>query len=542
VKWLLVAVAAVVVLTIAALAAVPWIVDTPRVQGLIASGASQALARAVKFRSLSVSVLPYPAVRLHTLEIAEDPGFGGGPFLRLDEADLRLKLAPLLRGRVEFATLVLRQPRIFLIQGPEGRWNFASLGTPRATATGSRAPRGSAGGTPPAALVSRIVIDRGLVTYEARGRGGEARGRGGEASRYRLEDLDLTLSTRAGALSFTGAARVVPGEIGVKVTDGTLGLSGARTLADASVRARVALDGKDVRPLAAAALGSEPAIGGALTGRLNVAGTVGRPRAYGDVELRSPEVTQTHPGCAEPRRRTLSLSTVKAGVSWEDGRLLVQPLATGIAGGSITMKLAAPAAPGVPAELSDLVLKAIPLERVLVDFLCQGYALAGPLDLTGTLGLSPTDPWHTLSGNGQLRIGGGQVVGPQALALLGGVVRVGGAVSSVLSLDVPVSTFSSPVEFESITGSYQIRNGVVTTRDFLYTSRAMKARVAGDYALPTGQMNLDVVVDHGRSQLQAKVVGTAASPSIRVVTSTVLRQVEPEKVERGLKELLKKFR
>jgi hypothetical protein len=37
-------------------------------------------------------------------------------------------------------------------------------------------------------------------------------------------------------------------------------------------------------------------------------------------------------------------------------------------------------------------------------------------------------------------------------------------------------------------------------------------------------------------------VGTAASPSIRVVTSTVLRQVEPEKVERGLKELLKKFR
>ena len=534
-KWLLVAVAAVVVLTIAALAAIPWIVDTPRVQSLIASGASQALGRPVKFQSLSVSVLPYPAVRLHTLEIAEDPGFGGGAFLRLDEADLRLKLAPLLRGRVEFAALVLKQPRIVLIQGPEGRWNFASLSAPRETATAPRSSRGGAGGAAPAALVSRVVIDRGLVTYEARGRGGEA-------ARYRLENLALTLSTRAGALSFAGTARVVPGEIGVKLTNGTLGLSGARTLADASVRAQIALDGNDVRPLVAAALGPEPAIAGALTGRLAVAGTVGRPRASGDVELRSPEVTRTNPGCAEPKRRTLSLSTVKANVSWEDGRLLVQSLTAGIAGGRITTKLVATSAPGTPAELSDLILNAIPLERVLVDFLCQGYALAGPLDLTGALGLSPTDPWRTLSGNGQFRIGGGKIVGPRALALLGGVVRFSGAVSSVLSLDVPTSMFSSPVEFESITGSYQIRNGVVTTRDLLYTSRAMQARVAGDYALPTGQLNLDVVVDHGRGQLQAKVAGTAASPSIRVVPATVLRRVEPEKVERGLKDLLKKFR
>ena len=363
-KGLLVAVAAIVLLTIAATVALPWIVDTPRAQSLIASGASQALGRPVKFRSVSLAVLPHPAIRLHALEIAEDPSFGRGPFLRLAEADLRLKLWPLLRGHVEFATLVLKQPRIVLIQGPKGRWNFASLGAPRDTAPALRASRGSAGGAAPAALVPRVVVDRGLVTYEARGRGGES-------SRYRLEDLDLTLSTRAGALSFTGSARVVPGEIGVTLTDGTLGLGGAaRTLAEANVRARLALDGKDVRPLVAAALGPEPVIAGALTGRLNVTGTVGRPRASGDVELRSPEVTRTTYGCTGPTRRTLALSTVKANVSWEDGRLLVHPLTAGIAGGRITMKLAAPAAPAMPAELSDLILKGIPLDRVLVDFLC----------------------------------------------------------------------------------------------------------------------------------------------------------------------------
>jgi hypothetical protein len=533
VKWLLVAVAAIVVLTVAAMAALPRIVDTPRVQSLIASSASQALARPVKFRSVSVSVLPYPAVRLHGLEIAEDRAFGGDPFVRLDEADLRLKFWPLLRGQVQFATLVLKQPTIALIQGPRGRWNFASLGTARETAAVPRAPR--AGGAPaaPASLVSRIVVDDGRVTYETRRPGGVT-------VRQRLEGVDGTLTPGAGALSFGGSARVMPGELAVKVTEGTLGLSGARALAEASVSARIQLEGKDVQPVVAATVGPEPAIAGAITGRLGVTGTVGRPRVAGEIELRSPTVTRTSPACPEPRRRTLAVSTVKANVSWNDGRLVVQPLTGGIGDGSIATKLTATPAPPMQAELSDLALKGVPLERVLVDFLCQGYAVTGPLDLTGMLRLSPTDPARTLSGQGRIHIGAGRVVGDRALALLGGLARVGGAVSSVLGLDAP-GLASSPLDFDSIAGTYQIKNGVVTTRDLLYTSRAMKARVMGDYAIPTGRVNVDLVLEHGRGLFQAKVTGTAESPSIRVAP-TMLQHVDPEGVERGFKDLLKKFR
>ena len=534
-KWLLVAVAAIVVLTIAAIIAIPRIADTPRAQSLIASSASQALARPVKFQSLSVAVLPVPAIRLSMLEVAEDPSFGAGAFLRLDDAHLRLKLWPLLRGRLEFATLVLKQPTITLIQGPEGRWNFASLGTARETTAVHRASRGGAGGSPPAAMVSRIVIADGRVTYEARGPAGAASGQ-------RLEKLDMTLSTRAGALKFSGSARAMPADVAIKFADGTLGLSGARTLTEASVRAQVAFDGKDIGPVLASVLGPEATVSGAVTGRLNVTGTVGRPRAVGDVEFRSPEVTRTNPGCPEPKRRRLALSTVKAKVIWDDGRLLVQPLATGIGDGSITSKLVAAPAPHLHAELSDLVLKGIPLERVLVDFLCQAFAVTGPLDLTANLALLPPDLLGTLSGDGELRIGRGKLAGAGALGLFGSIVRLGGAVSSALSLDVPAGTSSLPVEFDSITASYQIRDGVVTTRDLVYTSRRLKARATGDYALPTGRVNLDVVLDYGRGQLQAKVTGTAASPSIRVAPTTVLHQVDPQKVEHNIKELLKKFR
>jgi uncharacterized protein YhdP len=179
---------------------------------------------------------------------------------------------------------------------------------------------------------------------------------------------------------------------------------------------------------------------------------------------------------------------------------------------------------------------------VLVDFLCQGYAVSGPLDLTGGFTLAASDPLRTLAGAGQLRVGAGKVVGASALTLLSGIVRLGSGVTSVLTLDVPRMMFASPLEFESIVGTYQVRHGIVTTRDLVYTSRAMKVRVAGDYALSTGQVNFDVVVDDGRRQLQAKVTGPAASPAIRVAPAAILRQIDPEKAERSLKDLLKKFR
>jgi uncharacterized protein involved in outer membrane biogenesis len=520
VKRVGIAVAAIVVFAIAATVALPRVADIPRVHSLIASSVSQALARPVRFHSASLSVFPYPAVHLRGVEIAEDPTFGSGPFVRLDDARFRLKLWPLLRGHVEFATVVFVRPVITLVHGAGGRWNFASVGTAREGTTAPRAPR-TVGGPPATPLVSRVVIDKGTVIYERRGSGGIA-------LLHRLEDVDATLSPRTGALSFKGVARVVPGGISVRVTEGTIGFGGARTLADASLRARMEIDGGDVRPFAAVALGDEPVIGGALTGRFDVSGTVARPRVAGEVEWRDATVTRTTAACAEPRRRTLVLATVKASVTWRDGRLVAAPLTTGIPGGTATAKLTAATLPPTRAELSDLVVERIPLERVLVDFLCQDYAVAGPVDLTGTLALSPADPVRTLSGRGHLHVGAGQVVGARALSLLGGLARVGGP-------DAPATLAAAPIEFDSIDGSFEIARGVVTSRDLIYTSRALTVRGRGDYVLASGQVNGDFVLERDRRVFQAKVGGRADAPSIRTTQSVA-------GVDRSFKELLKKFR
>jgi hypothetical protein len=528
------AAAAVLVLLVLALAfALPFLIDTPRIQAYIAGSAGQALGRPVRFSTMSLRVLPLPALELRNLEVAEDPKFGPAPFLRLDKGRVRIKLLPLLRGQIELGDIVLDKPVITIIQAADGRLNIASLGAssePRQAGKPGRSGGGAAGAG--AVGAARVRVDDGMLVYAIQGAGAPAR--------YRLEDLDLTL-TGGSQIRFKGEAKLQPGSLGLRLQDGVIAVGGARTLTEAALRGKVVIEGKDLGPLAAAALGPTPALGGGVSGTLTLGGTVGAPTAAGPIEVSRFTVSQTNPQCPEPKHRTLTIPTVKLSAAWQDHRLTGRPLELSVDRGTVTTQLTVTVDQGVRVQLGDLAIKTLPLEKVLVDYLCQGYAITGPLDLTGGLSFAPRDLLGTLSGPGQLRVGAGRVVGAQALALIGGVVRVGGAVSSILSTDLPARVFESPLEFDSITGTYVLANGVATTRDLLYTSRAMKVAIAGEYSLPTTRMNLDMVITHGRGEVQAKVTGTTASPSIRVSPASVLRDVDPQKAEKGLKDLLKRF-
>ena len=385
-------------------------------------------------------------------------------------------------------------------------------------------------------VLSQVKIASGTVTYLTLGKGTSP-------TPYRVENLDLTLTSQASQINAKGTLRVNPGDLLVKLTDGVIALNGARPPLESPLRGRVGIEGKDVEPLVAASAGPSPAIAGPIKGDFTLSGTLGAPRASGTVELASLRVTQTSAACPEPKRRTLSLGALKlAAVSWDGARLQSRPATTSLAGGAISTNLAATVDRGVHVQLGDLSIKGLPAEKVLVDFLCEGYAVTGPLDLTGGLKANAGDLWNTLDGSGRLKLGPGKVVGPQALALIESLTRIAGVVSSVLSADVPRSVTASPTDFESITGTYQIVAGVLTTRDLLYTSREIKVGVVGDYGLGSGRMNMDLRVQHARGGLRVHLGGTAAAPTIRVDPASVSTNVTREELETGIQDLLNRFR
>jgi hypothetical protein len=529
-KWVPIFAGTLVVLALALLAAVPYLVDLPQTQLYLAQSATRALGRPMKFSSVSLSVLPLPAVVLKDLVVGEDPRFGSGPFLSVGEGRLRLRLVPLLSRRVEFAELTLNRPHVELMQDRSGRWNVTSLG---AAPGGESAPPepgipgGAAGAAVP--IVSRIRIVDGTLTYQVSGGNGPA-------AAYRAEGMELTLDGlgHKEAVTIQGQAQVNPGDVSVRL-DGALGqpLSGA-LLAAAPVKADISLDAKEMAPLASLFLGPSPDLSGPLKGNLALSGTLGRPAVSGVLESEHPTLTERRPGCPPPQTRRLTLGAVRIPFSYDSTQLSSHPLSAALGAGSVTLALDLAWEPGPLLSLKEITIKALPLAPVLVDYRCGGYAVSGPLDLTGEISGRPGNLTSTMAGQGQLRIGAGKVVGPAALALLGGVVRVAGALSSVLNAELPLSLFSSPLDFRSITASFRIVDGRLSTRDFLYTSERMTIAAVGEYGLADGRMNFGLLMTHGRAEIKAKVTGTAASASIHVLPDSILGS-EPERVPGRIK-------
>jgi hypothetical protein len=532
----LVVVAGLAAVLVAGLAALPWLVDVPRVQKLLVRQASRALGRPVTFDRLSVTVWPRPSVVLENLAVAEDPAFGSAPFVRLGRAEVRLRWRPLLALRVEFGAVLLHGPLISLVRAPDGRWNLATLGVSQDLRSPARGAGGGARSGPSGWLASPIRIRDGILTWESR----EAQG----VRRYRLEGLDLTISPRPGALGVEGRARLRPGDLELAVTEGVVELDGARGLGEAPVRARLALRGRDLGPLVAALLGPEPALAGGVEGTLTLGGTLTRLRAEGDLDLSGVRLTHTAERCAEPRQRTLALGRLHLHVAWDPPLLSIDRATATLGDGRIAARLRATLDHGPGVEVRELHVTGVPVERVLVDFLCQGYALTGPLTLTGRASarLGPRF-WQSLEGEGHLRVGPGQVVGPAALQVVETLARAGGAMSALLSGEAPIAA-GGPVAYDTLAASYTISGGILATRDLTLTAGQPRVRVnaAGSYALVTGTVQADVRVAAGRRELVARITGPAQAPRVALAPGALLTPRERGRLGEGVQDLLRRLR
>jgi len=119
------------------------------------------------------------------------------------------------------------------------------------------------------------------------------------------------------------------------------------------------------------------------------------------------EAKNIEPGAVKYVGETLNLKQV----GYRDQVLAARPLTTSVGDAPITGQLSLSLAPGLRTQLTDLGIKGLPLEKVLVDYLCQGYAITGPLDLTGGLAFDAGNMLGTLTGPGQMKVGRGKVVG-----------------------------------------------------------------------------------------------------------------------------------
>ncbi len=98
-----------------------------RLKARIANSISRAVARPVEIGSVQLRFLPRPGFDLENLVIEEDPAFGAEPILRASEVTAVVRVASLLRGRLDVSRLELTEPSVNLVLSANGRWNLEDL-------------------------------------------------------------------------------------------------------------------------------------------------------------------------------------------------------------------------------------------------------------------------------------------------------------------------------------------------------------------------------------------------------------------------------
>jgi len=117
--------AAVVLLIVVVLIALPAFVPASAYKGRIEAAAAEALGRPVTIGDdLALSLFPRFRFSVDGLEIANAPGMSDRPFASVEAADIGVDLLPLLGGRVVIDRFVLVRPEINLERNAKGEVNW----------------------------------------------------------------------------------------------------------------------------------------------------------------------------------------------------------------------------------------------------------------------------------------------------------------------------------------------------------------------------------------------------------------------------------
>jgi len=255
-------------------------------KGQIASLVRDRTGRELRMEGdLSLTFFPWLGVEVQEVELADAPGFGPQPFARVARVQVRVKLLPLVKRRVEMDTVVVHGLVLHLIKDTQGHGNWEDLAAAAGAPPAAEAPSKDGGGTPPAAAIALgglDVRDAQLVWEDQ-----------GARSRYALTELNL----HTGALRLDGPVDVT---LACDVESSVPALTGHVDLAVTVATAGSADLGRQTVRLSTLDVTAVVPEGGAVGGRAELHGALDIDLAKPRLHMAPARLTATATGATLP--------------------------------------------------------------------------------------------------------------------------------------------------------------------------------------------------------------------------------------------------
>jgi AsmA protein len=157
-------VATVALVLLAGLLAVWLLVNPNNYKGRIAAAVKQSTGRDLTLQGdIKLSVLPWVALELGPASLSNLPGFGDEPFMAFDHAAVRVKLVPLLHGRLQVARVELNGLNLRLRRNAAGEGNWQSAESALSSAA---APAPASSSSHLLASLAGLQVTHGRVSFD----------------------------------------------------------------------------------------------------------------------------------------------------------------------------------------------------------------------------------------------------------------------------------------------------------------------------------------------------------------------------------------
>ena len=491
-----------VAVVVAALVVLPRLLDVNRYRDRIQSELQTRLGRTVQLGQMNLGLFP-PTFKVQNAVIGEDPKFDSGmPFAQTAELDILLKLEPLLHREVQVDSLRLVRPQVELIRAADGAWNFSSIGTHHEQQAKNAQP------SKPLEL-DRLQIDDGSVAVTDHEK---------KQPRMEYSHIDLTLKDYAPGKPFniaTSAHLPGGGKQDVKL-DGRGGPINDATLVstpfDGTLQLNQVALGSIKQYLNSKALAGTDAN---VSGNLHFKNEGGKVSTNG--KLRMDNVVARGKPLGFPIELNLNANdNLNADVVAVSNTLLKVGSSQFVINGTVNGKSTPPLADlklnTQNTSLAELVKladafgatispKVQPSGLLTADLTAKG-PLSGPgvagtlkttqLKVSGvtanslliTLNLAPpppdADPVKTLTGKVSVNMTDGELTGVDMAQKLGEIGKFTGTTKAA----------QGATHFDSLTGDFDLKNGVASTNDLKALTDAGTIAATGTASLANQELNM----------------------------------------------------
>ncbi len=186
-KIVLSSVAVIVVLVVALIVVVPLVIDPndykPQIQNIVKEKTGRDLIIGGDF---SISVFPWIGLSTGQLSLSNAPGFAEKVFADIEQADIRVKLLPLLSKKVEVSRIVLNGLNLNLAKNKQGMTNWQDLSAAQQNvqtdAKDQPSPAESGSGALAALAIGGVAIENAQIQWADQQKG----------SQLQIKDLNLS--------------------------------------------------------------------------------------------------------------------------------------------------------------------------------------------------------------------------------------------------------------------------------------------------------------------------------------------------------------